>query len=110
MRCISAGTAMVRYSSSANWRGGGSSAGANGSAAVAELVRNMCTPWPISSTRSHGSQKIVLSKKCSKLFCVRRLLFSLLFAASAFAQSNPNIAGLENHGIDQEVLPKSRNG
>ncbi len=35
---------------------------------------------------------------------MRKLLFSLLFAASAFAQSNPKIAGSKTTGIDQEVL------
>jgi CubicO group peptidase (beta-lactamase class C family) len=35
---------------------------------------------------------------------VRKLLFSLLFAASAFAQSNTKTAGPQTTGVDREVL------
>jgi len=35
---------------------------------------------------------------------VRKLLFSLLFAVSAFAQSNTKTAGPQTTGVDREVL------
>ncbi len=50
-----------------------------------------------------------LSRKCSKLFSVRKLLLSLLCVAtlsSALAQSNPKAASPKAAGIDQDVLQK----
>jgi CubicO group peptidase (beta-lactamase class C family) len=44
-------------------------------------------------------EPLPISPKCSKLFCVRTLLVSLLFVASAIAQSSPKATG-----VDQEVL------